>query len=257
MNRKNFQKILYPALTFFIIILVWNQIVFWLEVPEYLIPSPSKVACTFNELKSSLIKEMSVTLLESVLGFIIGVMIGTMAGILFSTSRMLGVSFYPYIILIKAIPIIAIAPMLIIWFGSGLLSKVAASALICFFPAVVNTLRGLNSINQDALDLFNSLHASKWQVFTKLRLPTAIPYIFSAMRICAVFSVVGAIVGEFVGSKAGLGFMILIATYKIDTATIVVASITAGLLAIFMFLVVAFLERTLIPWSKSEPIGPS
>lgn len=143
---------------------------------------------------------------------------------------------------------IAIAPLLAIWFGYGLWSKVAAAGIVCFFPSVVNITKGLQSIPSDTLDWFRSISASNWQVLKKLRIPNALPYIFAALKISATLSVIGAIVGEFVGASKGLGYIILVSSYHSKTSTMFCALFTAIISSLVFYGIICFVEKQIIKW---------
>ncbi len=144
----------------------------------------------------------------------------------------------------------AIAPLLIVWFGNGIAPKIIVSAIITFFPVVVNMTKGLNRIDKDAFDIFNSLSATKLQVFLKLRLINSLPYLFAALKMSATLSVTGAIVGEFSGSDKGLGFFILISSHRLETVDMFVGIILSSLLGILLFYFIVILEKFFIPWEK-------
>lgn len=143
------------------------------------------------------------------------------------------------------------APLLVLWFGTGLFSKIVAAALVCFFPILVNTVKGLGSVNNDALDLFKSYSATKWQIFTKLRLPNSLPYIFSALKISTGLAVVGAVVGEFVGASKGIGYVILVSSYHLETTTMFAAIIMSALAGVLFFWLISVLEKKFIFWEEN------
>ena len=147
-------------------------------------------------------------------------------------------------------PIVAIAPLLIVWFGNGLLPKVIVAAIISFFPVVVNTTKGLRSVDAEAFDLFDSMSATQSQVFFKLRVPSALPYLFAALRISSTLAVIGAIVGEFSGADRGLGFFIMISSHRLETVDMFVGILLSSLLGILFFYGIALLEKVIVPWEK-------
>lgn len=219
------------------------------SIPQYLLPTPSAIAIDLSKNIGSLLFHVSITFYEAILGFLIANAIGILIAIAFVHSKTLKRGLYPFAIALKTTPIIALVPLLVLWFGNGIFSKVAAAALISFFPSLVNTVKGLQSVDIEALDLFKSLSASKWDIFTKLRLPTALPYIFSALKISTSLAVIGAIVGEFVGSNKGIGFVILINSYYLETVKMFSAIILAALTGIVFFGIVSFIEKRIIFWT--------
>jgi len=246
------RKVILPLLLFFLIIIIWEFFVYIFNIPEYLLPYPHKVLIKTYILRAGLINDFIITFLESFLGFLLGSIIGIVFAFIMAHSKSFELSLYPYAIALKTIPIVAIAPLIILWFGTGIISKIVVSALICFFPAIVNTFKGLKTIDQEIIDLFNSLSASNWKKFIKVELPSSLPYIFSALKISSTLSVIGAIVAEFTGANAGLGFRILVASYRIETVNMFVGIFAASILGIVFFILVGIAESYLLPWHKKE-----
>jgi NitT/TauT family transport system permease protein len=191
---------------------------------------------------------LGITAFESIVGLSLGVAFGVLLAVIFVYSKTVEMSMYPYAIALKSVPIVAIAPLLIVWFGNGLLPKIIIAAIISFFPVVVNTTKGLRSIDAEAYDLFDSLSASRSQLFFKLRVPTSLPYFFAALRISATLAVIGAIVGEFAGSDKGLGFLILISSHRLETVDMFVGILLSSALGLLMFYAMAAIEMWLVPW---------
>ncbi len=255
MATKSTSRITYflaPAVAFVAILIAWEFTVRALEVPQYLLPAPSAIVIDFIVNIHTLAFHTGITLWEAFLGFALANAIGVLVAIVFAHSSTLEKGLYPYAIALKTTPIIAMAPLLLLWFGNGISSKVAAAALIAFFPAIVNTTKGLKAVDTEALDLLRSLSATKWQIFTKLRLPNALPYIFSALKISTSLAVVGAIVGEFVGANRGIGYLILVNSYHLEIVKMFSAVIAAALAGILFFWVVVLLEKRVIFWVKNN-----
>lgn len=250
MNFSNKTKFIYPIILILFIILIWEGMVILLKIPEYLIPQPSVIALNVYKKIPTLLPHIYVTALESVLGFVLGSCLGIILAIAFTYSKTLEQSLYPYTIALKSIPIVAIAPLLIVWFGNGLSPKVTVSSIITFFPVVVNMTKGLNSIDRDAFDIFNSMSATQFQTFTKLRLPNSLPFLFAALKMSATLAVTGAIVGEFSGSDKGLGYFILISSHRLETVDMFVGIIMSSLLGVLFFYLIALCERIFVPWEK-------
>lgn len=242
-----------PALAFIVLVLVlWEGAVRLFHVPAYLLPAPSAVLHRLAGMRATLLVHTSVTALESALGFLAGTVFGILLAVAFVRSRTLEMGIYPYAIALKTVPIVAIAPLLIVWFGNGLLPKVIVSAIISFFPVVVNTTKGLRNVDPEAFDLFDSMSANRRQVFFKLRVPSSLPYLFAALRISSTLAVVGAIVGEFSGSDRGLGFYIMISSYRLETVDVFVGILLSSLLGIIFFYSVALVEQLVIPWGRGK-----
>ena len=243
-----------PILVALAVIGLWELIVRVAHVPNYLLPAPSLIFMEIVKTILPLLKDTAVTMLESVLGFIVGSGLAVGVSVIFTHSKLMERSFYPYAIALKTIPIIAIAPLLILWFGNGIPAKVVMAALICFFPVIVNTTKGLQSVSPAALDLFHSMSANNWQILWKLRFPMALPYIFSALKISATLAVIGAIVGEMSGANVGLGYAILMASYQIDTNMLFAAIVLASLGGIGFFGLIALIEKRALYWHVSTVV---
>jgi NitT/TauT family transport system permease protein len=224
---------------------VWEATVKLLSIKEYLIPAPSKIAAMIASDWSSLLRDTGLTMLEAILGFLLANVLSIAIAVGFCHSRWFERSFYPYTIALKSIPVIAIAPLLVLWLGYGIWGKVVMAAIISFFPLVVNATLGLKSVDPEALDLMHSLSASRFQILLKLRFPTALPHIFSALKISSALAVVGAIVGELTGAKRGIGFLILMASYNVDTPLLFSAIVAASLGGILFFGGVAWAEKSI------------
>jgi NitT/TauT family transport system permease protein len=245
-----------PAVFFMILVLiVWQVAVSVFDVPSYLLPKPSQILERLITSLPVLSRHFLITVVESLLGFVLGAFLGVFLAVLFVHSKTLELSLYPYAIALKTVPIIAIAPLLIVWFGNGILPKIMVAAIISFFPIVVNAVRGLKSIDDEAFDLFDSLSASSWQVFIKLRVPTSLPYLFSALKISSTLAVIGAIVGEFAGSDRGLGFFIMISSYRVDTIGMFVGILVSSVLGIIFFYLIALCEYLFIPWAQAKDMA--
>ncbi len=191
---------------------------------------------------------ITVTLYEFLLGFSATGVVGILLGILIIWSKTVQKTLMPLFILFNSMPMIAVAPILLIWMGYGLMTNILIAFLVSFFPMVVNTVTGLSSVDEDLLDLVRYLNARKWQVFWKIRLPNALPYIFSGLKICTTLSVMGVIVGELIASDKGLGYVIVNAQYMMDTPPMFASLIMMSLLGWGMFLLVSLAERMLMPW---------
>jgi len=232
------------------VVLVW-----WLAgrlagLPVFILPTPGLVWERFVEslLDLSLLVHAGVTLLEVLLGMFFGVGFATVVGYLIAKSRLFERLLSPYMVASQAIPIVAIAPLLVIWFGPGMISKVLICALIVFFPVLVNTVVGVRAVPRDLRDLMRSLHATRWQTLRYLEIPAALPVFLGGLRIGATLSVIGAVVGELTGADMGLGFLVNIARGQYDTAMVFVAVFTLIALALLLYGTVTLLEGKLLTW---------
>lgn len=243
-----------PLLAVAGILLAWESGVRFFGVPPYIAPAPSDVAATLSQESALLLRNFWPTLFESVLGFLIGNLIAISAAIAFVHHKSVEKAFYPLAVFINTIPILAIAPILVLLFGNGLLAKVVIAALICFFPTLVNMTRGLQAVSPQTLELARILSASKWEIFWKIRLPSSLPYLFSALKIASTTCVIGAIVGEWVGADVGLGALIIDATFNFRSALLYATVFVSSGLAVLLFTAVTMTERMVIRW-KPEQAG--
>jgi NitT/TauT family transport system permease protein len=233
-------------------LLLWHLGALWGRFPAYMLPSPANVLARLLLAlgDGSLLRHSAVTLGEVLAGLGLGVTSATALGYLLAKSRALEKILAPYIVASQAIPVVAIAPLLVIWFGSGLFSKVLICALIVFFPVLINTVVGMRSVPDDLRDLMRSLQASRWQTFTLLEVPAALPVFLGGLRIGATLSVIGAVVGEFMGADRGLGFLINQGRGIFDTALVFVAVFTLIVMALVLYGAVIILERRLLSWQQ-------
>ena len=218
--------------------------------PTWILPGPGQVWRRFVQAAGdgTLLQHAQVTLTEALLGFALGFCVAAVLGYLLAKSPTLERLVSPYVVASQSTPVVAVAPLLILWFGAGLLSKVLVCALVVFFPMLVNTVVGLRSIDPDYRSLFETLNASTWQTFTKLELPAALPVLLGGVRVGITLSVVGAVVGEFIGSDQGLGALINIARGLFDTPLMFVALLTLIGIALALYLSIVAVEHLLIRW---------
>jgi len=233
----------------FLLLAAWQAMVVFGQIPEYLLPAPTAILATVDR---SLAWQFAVTFLEALAGFLIASLFAFAIAALFLRFHTLEDGLFPIAIAVKTTPIVAIAPLLVIWLGTGWWSKIVAAILICFFPVLVNTVKGLKAADREYCELFETMGADRSQEFRKLRVPFCLPYLFSALKISSSLAVVGAIVGEFVGATQGLGYLIIISSAHLETATLFSAILAAAFAGIVMFYAIGFAERRLIFWSTAE-----
>jgi|GEM_PF-338789 len=241
-----------PLLALLVIVLAWEFACWILRVPEYLVPRPTRVAEIVWANLGLLVSDSLVTLAEAALGFVAAFACAAVVGLVFAQFRLAERCFMPYLVAFQSVPIIAMAPLLVLWFGNGLAGKVVMAAIICFFPAVVSISRGLRSVSPDALTLMHSLSATRLQILFKLRVPSAMPFVFAAMRVSATLGVIGALVAEISGAQRGIGFRIVVSTYRTDTTMLFAALVFSAILGISFYAAMAALER-IIRWYR--PVG--
>ncbi len=233
-------------------LLAWEGLVRWQEYPAFILPSPFVVGRKFFVLAAdgTLLRHAQVTLLEIALGLFFGLTLACLLGYLLGKNRTVEQVVAPYIVASQSVPIVAIAPLLIIWLGSGLISKVLVCALITFFPMLINTIVGIRNVDRDLYDLMRSLRASRWQIFWLLEVPAALPVLLSGLKLSVILAVVGAVVGEFVGADVGLGFLINLARGVLDTPMMFVAILCLVAIAQTLYIGVTLLERRYLRWQK-------
>ncbi|SER84718.1 NitT/TauT family transport system permease protein [Tranquillimonas rosea] len=230
------------------LLLLWEAGVTLFGVPTYIAPAPSDVAVAFVEKFPILMQNFWPTLFESVAGFAVGNIAAILIAVAFVHSRHVERAFFPIAVFINTIPILAIAPILVLIFGPGITAKVVIAALICFFPTLVNMVRGLQSVSDQALELARILSASRSEVFWKMRLPSSLPFLFSALKISATTSVIGAIVGEWVGADLGLGALIIESTFNFNSPLLYATVFMSSGLSVAMFAAVSIAERLVVRW---------
>lgn len=230
------------------LISLWQGIVWFFEVPTYIAPGPGEVVATFRDNADILWNNFWPTFFEAVLGFFFGNLIAILLAIVFVHSRFAERAFFPIAVFINTIPIIAIAPILVLIFGNGYAPKIIIAALICFFPTLVNMVRGLRAVSPATLDLMRVLSASNSEIFWKVRMQSSLPFLFAALKIASTTCVIGAIVAEWIGSNYGLGALIIEATFNFRSPLLYATVFTAALLAVILFSLVSFAESRLIRW---------
>lgn len=250
--RRNIQYILIPfALALFL--LLWQTIVVVNHYPPFILPTPAHVVASWitNWQNGTLPRHLGITLFEIGLGFGIALTFAASMGYLLAKSPLLEKIVSPYIIATQSIPIIAIAPLIIIWINTGPVQNALIAALITFFPMLVNTIVGIRNVRPEYRDLMRSYAANRWQVFTKLEVPAALPVFFGGVRVGITLSVIGVIVVELLWADRGLGFLLNFARGQLDTPLMFATVATLSAMAIGLYVCVVLLERSLIRWRRS------
>jgi len=239
-----------PGAAFVLLLLLWQAADAIFAFNKVILPSPADIARAFASQYPQLFRETAVTMLESGLGFLAGSVAAVCLATAFVHSRLTQEAVYPFAVALKSTPLIAIAPLLVLWFGNGLLSKVVMSALVAFFPVLVNAVSGLTSVDPEILDLMKSLSASRWQIYRKIRFPNSAGYIFAALKIASSLAVVGAVIGEFTGSTQGIGHLINTSSYYLQTDVVFAAIALISLCGVGFFELMAYLERVVVFWQE-------
>jgi ABC-type nitrate/sulfonate/bicarbonate transport system ATPase subunit/ABC-type nitrate/sulfonate/bicarbonate transport system permease component len=236
----------------FAILALWQLATAIWDIPTWQLPSPWQIATKLVAEWDLLAPHAWVTLKEVLLGFALAFGSGVTLAIAIAYSRLLERAIYPYVIASQTLPIIAIAPMLVVWLGFGIMPKVVVVALISFFPIVVNTVDGLRSVDPDLFNLMRTLGASRWDIFRKAQIPSALPFLFSGTKVAIAVSVIGAIIGEWVGASEGLGYLITRSSAQFQTERLFAAVAVLAAMGIGLFLLVGLLQRLLLPWYRVE-----
>ena len=245
----NALRILLPVLGAASIILAWQFLLPLAGVPPYIAPTPTRIASAFANQWPLLLDNLWPTMAESLAGFLFGNLAAVILAVAFVYSRTLNSAYFPVVLFFNTIPILALSPIIILIFGLGMLPKIVIASVICFFPTLVNMVRGLNSAAASEHELFRVLSATPWETFWRLRLPRSMPMLFSSLRIASATAVIGAIVGEWIGSDKGLGALIIQATFNYQTERLYAAIVLSSSMAIVLFLMVVSVERRVAAWS--------
>ena len=247
--RKNGLKLLYPLAGTAILLIIWHYYIILMNVPIVVLPSPFKVGMSIVEHALILGEEAWITAQECVYGFALSVVIGIPIAVVVTYSRIANLMFYPLLVASQSIPKVAIAPILLVWFGTGMQSKLAMAFVIAFFPIVVDTATGLRSTSPELLELARSLQCSRLQTFFKIQLPSALPSIFSGAKIAVTLAVIGAVIGEFMGSNEGLGNLLLMANSQLNTPLVWASLVVLSVLGMILYAAVVAAEKILMPWA--------
>lgn len=242
-------------LSLLLALLAWEALVRLTRLPPFILPSPGLVLARFARAlgDGSLTRHTAITLFEVLTGLMGGSLLAMVLGYFLAKFRLLENLIAPYLVASQAIPVVAIAPLLVIWFGPGIFSKILISGLIVFFPVLVNTVVGLRAVPDNLRDLMRAMEASPLQMLRHLEIPAALPVFLGGLRIGATLSVIGAVVGEFVGADRGLGFLINVARGQYDTAMVFVAILTLIGMALTLYGTVVLVEKRVMRWQGSSP----
>src|SRR5205809_6339558 len=241
-----------PILLIVILLVVWDLTIRIFRIPPYLIPAPEGVVKQLFVEWPRLWRESLVTTYATLGGFALSIAFGIPMALLIAYSRTVESYVYPLLVFSQSVPKIAIAPLFVVWFGFGIFPKVISAFLLGFFPVVVATVMGFKSIEPEMIDLARSMRASRWQMFIKFSLPQALPSIFSGLKVSATLAVVGAVVGEFVGSNSGIGYVLQIANGNFDLPLMFAALFVLSMMGVILFAIVDLVDMMMIPWHQSR-----
>jgi NitT/TauT family transport system permease protein len=239
-----------PTAFFLLALAAWQVSCDVFAVPDFLLPSPLAILGKIAELPERMILHTLTTLREVLIGFAAASLGGIILASLTAHSRLFGRTVFPMLVMSQTVPTIAIAPILVIWFGPGDAARLIVVFLIAFFPMVVNTTAGLLRVNEELIDLARGLNASRWKIYTKIRMPNALPHIFTGMRISIALSVIGAVVAEFVAATEGLGYLIFSANTNLDTKLVFAGVVLLAVMGIILFQLVRLAQQFAVPWAR-------
>jgi NitT/TauT family transport system permease protein len=245
---ERWRRVVLPLLGGAALLLMWWALVEVFQVKPFIAPAPQVVARTFYDKFGLLMTNLAPTALEAVGGFLLGNFAAIVTATVFVHCRSLEQAFFPVAVLINSIPVVAKAPILVLLLGNGLAPKIAIAGIICYFPTLVNMVRGLQAVSPQAMELMHVLSASRREVFFKLRVPTSLPFLFSALKIATSTATVGAIVGEWIGSQVGIGALIIQATYNFDSALLYATVLCGSAFSVLFFLVIRTIEQLVVRW---------
>ena len=244
-----------PGLFFVGLLAAWQIVCDVFAVPDFLLPSPLVIVQKIAEIPDRMLLHLAATLEEVLVGFALATLGGVFLASITAHSRLLSRTLFPLLVVSQTVPTVAIAPVLVIWVGPGDIARYTVVFLIAFFPVVVNTTAGLLQVDKELIDLVRGLNASRWKIFTKIRLPNALPHIFTGMRISIALSVIGAVVAEFVAATEGLGYLVFSGATNMDTKLVFAAVVLLGTMGIILFQLVRLAQTWAVPWAQKTREG--
>ncbi len=250
MTLRDIRSAIYPLLGVSVILLAWQIYTHVFAINRIVLPSPLDILRASILHWDVLLRESWPTFLESVLGFALAVLMGIPFAVGVASSRVLNLTLYPILIATQSIPKVAVAPIILVWFGLGMESKLVIAFLVAFFPIVVDTAAGIRATPPGLLELARSLRASSLQIFLKIQFPAALPFIFAGAKVAVTLAVIGAVIGEFIGSVGGLGNLLLTANSQLDSPLAWAALVWLSVLGVLLFAAVVLAERIVLPWSE-------
>jgi ABC-type nitrate/sulfonate/bicarbonate transport system, permease component len=241
----------FPVLVFlFLCLAFWQICVDYFHLPLWLLPSPAAVGKALWHTRDLLWSHTLTTIFETTMGFIFSVALGLMAGLAMVISPLLKRLFYPLLIVSQTVPLIAVAPLLILWLGYGLLPKIITVIIVCFFPITVSLIEGLEVSDNDLLNLLKSMGATRWQILHMVRWPNALPSLFAGLKIAATYSVMGAVIGEWLGASSGLGVYLTRSSHSFRTDQVFASIVAITVLSLVYFALIAGIRRLALPWLR-------
>ena len=248
-------RVLRVTLFYIAALVLWEALIKLLDVPDWLLPAPSQILEVIADKNSVMLSHTIVTLEETLLGFILALVLGVVCAIGIVHFPLLRDTLYPSLIMFNSFPKVAIAPLFVVWIGVGIESKIANAFLTALFPIVLNTILGLTDMDPEMLELVRSMSRSRWVLFWKIRLPYSLPYLFAGCKIAIPLAVIGAIVGEFISGRSGLGYLVLSANNYFNTPMAFTALLYLVLMSLALYGMVIVAEKLIVPWYRREAAG--
>ncbi len=246
---------LLPGLSLMLVLAIWEAAVRLNDIPVWLLPAPSRVIKTIIEIWPLLVFHSTATLLETAYGFLLAIILALLTGFLLDHVSFLKQAVNPILVISQTIPLIVLAVLLPLWFGWGMLPKVLIVMLVCFFPITINLMKGLDSADPDQLSLFRSMGAGRWETFKIVKFPAALPAFFSGLKISATYSIMAAVISEWVGAQRGLGYFMTIQQKSFNIDQVLAAVIVICVLSLLLVKLVDMLEYLLVPWNRTKNIN--
>ena len=243
---------LWPVVSFVTVLACWQAIVWALAPPPFLLPSPGRVLARLIDFGPNWPRHIVATVQAIVLGFVVAVAFGVIGALAVVASDRFRQALTPLLVTLQIIPKIAFAPLFLVWFGLGIVSKVTVAFLVAFFPVLINTAVGLVQIEPELLDLTRVIKARRSWVFLRVRLPNSLPYFFAGLRVASTLAVIGAVIAEFVGSDVGLGYLIVVANNQLDTPLALASIVLISALGLMLYGLLVALERLVTPWARTD-----
>jgi NitT/TauT family transport system permease protein len=250
------RKSLLVLATLLVFIGLWQAYVSVFHIPVQILPGPLLFLSKFLKIMATgdMGTHIGLTLYEIFIGFLIGCVLGLLFGYLLAKSVLLERLFTPYIVLVQIAPKISIAPLFLLWFGLGATSKIALVILVVFFPIMVNTIVGIRSVESNMQDLLNILKANRWQRFWTVEIPYSLPSIMSGVKVSTTYAITGAVIGEMIGAKAGLGYLVILGSETFDINLVLTAVLLLSVIGLALYLLSALLEKRLLRWHESQDL---
>jgi len=246
---RNTGNPLYPSIAFIVFVIMWELVVKAKDIKEYILPAPSAIINEFINSGNLLLFHSLTTITETVLGFILGVILAVLLSIIMSNFEIIRNTLYPFMILSQTVPIIVLAPLITIWFGIGIVSKLIVCILVVFFPVALSLTEGLNSYDKGLEELLKCMNANKMQIFLKVKLPSALVHFFSGLKLAAAYAVMGAVLSEWTGAQNGLGIFLTRSMKSFKTAAMFADIVVISLFSILLFLLISIIEKKTIKWN--------